>query len=207
MIRRPPRSTLFPYTTLFRSQGARRPRRIEWQLARSVAQESDSAVAHLLRRLGPVRQAELGIQPFQGNQSLPVQSEARLRPQNPPDRFVKAGPGDATGADRCLESLKRSVWDWRHQQDISPGQKRAHGGFSGAAIRVTPSMLSASVTTSPLKPRSFRSRSVRIRGDSVAGTRSGSTAGTARWAVMMLLTPAAIAARKEIGRASCRERV
>src|SRR3712207_8648767 len=27
MIRRPPRSTLFPYTTLFRSAGARRPRR------------------------------------------------------------------------------------------------------------------------------------------------------------------------------------
>src|SRR3712207_7607255 len=25
MIRRPPRSTLFPYTTLFRSQGGRRP--------------------------------------------------------------------------------------------------------------------------------------------------------------------------------------
>src|SRR2546426_7375090 len=75
MIRRPPRSTLFPYTTLFRSQGARRPRRIEWQLARSVAQESDSAVAHLLRRLGPVRQAELGIQPFQGNRSEEHTSE------------------------------------------------------------------------------------------------------------------------------------
>src|SRR3712207_8750516 len=28
MIRRPPRSTLFPYTTLFRSDGVRRPRRI-----------------------------------------------------------------------------------------------------------------------------------------------------------------------------------
>src|SRR3712207_8278786 len=27
MIRRPPRSTLFPYTTLFRSRGARRSRR------------------------------------------------------------------------------------------------------------------------------------------------------------------------------------
>src|SRR5260370_29617835 len=27
MIRRPPRSTLFPYTTLFRSQGRRPPRR------------------------------------------------------------------------------------------------------------------------------------------------------------------------------------
>src|SRR5687768_17721718 len=28
MIRRPPRSTLFPYTTLFRSQFRRRPRRL-----------------------------------------------------------------------------------------------------------------------------------------------------------------------------------
>src|SRR5256885_11532680 len=28
MIRRPPRSTLFPYTTLFRSQAARTPRRL-----------------------------------------------------------------------------------------------------------------------------------------------------------------------------------
>src|SRR2546427_9400250 len=28
MIRRPPRSTLFPYTTLFRSPGRRRPRRL-----------------------------------------------------------------------------------------------------------------------------------------------------------------------------------
>src|SRR2546421_5786913 len=29
MIRRPPRSTLFPYTTLFRSQGAQSPARAE----------------------------------------------------------------------------------------------------------------------------------------------------------------------------------
>src|SRR3712207_8461368 len=29
MIRRPPRSTLFPYTTLFRSRGAKPPRRYE----------------------------------------------------------------------------------------------------------------------------------------------------------------------------------
>src|SRR3712207_8866657 len=29
MIRRPPRSTLFPYTTLFRSEAARMPRRTE----------------------------------------------------------------------------------------------------------------------------------------------------------------------------------
>src|SRR2546425_5875913 len=33
MIRRPPRSTLFPYTTLFRSPGRPRPRRLrdDWQ--------------------------------------------------------------------------------------------------------------------------------------------------------------------------------
>src|SRR5438132_8598356 len=30
MIRRPPRSTLFPYTTLFRSRFARRGRLLEW---------------------------------------------------------------------------------------------------------------------------------------------------------------------------------
>src|SRR5260221_7724846 len=30
MIRRPPRSTLFPYTTLFRSVGARRSGRLGW---------------------------------------------------------------------------------------------------------------------------------------------------------------------------------
>src|SRR3712207_8454551 len=29
MIRRPPRSALFPYTTLFRSRGSRRPRRAD----------------------------------------------------------------------------------------------------------------------------------------------------------------------------------
>src|SRR6266498_4000853 len=33
MIRRPPRSTLFPYTTLFRSQDARRPARVRLGLA------------------------------------------------------------------------------------------------------------------------------------------------------------------------------
>src|SRR5436309_9345606 len=40
MIRRPPRSTLFPYTTLFRSGGARagrsRTRRGEWGCGRSA---------------------------------------------------------------------------------------------------------------------------------------------------------------------------
>src|SRR5258705_12856516 len=40
MIRRPPRSTLFPYTTLFRSQGRRdaaRPDRAAWAVQRLLA--------------------------------------------------------------------------------------------------------------------------------------------------------------------------
>src|SRR4051812_49986588 len=35
MIRRPPRSTLFPYTTLFRSHAGGRPRRSTWSSANS----------------------------------------------------------------------------------------------------------------------------------------------------------------------------
>src|SRR3712207_8067943 len=39
MIRRPPRSTLFPYTTLFRSRGVRRraPRRRDYEDGRALA--------------------------------------------------------------------------------------------------------------------------------------------------------------------------
>src|SRR5204862_7260748 len=36
MIRRPPRSTLFPYTTLFRSSGANTPTRRCWRLGGST---------------------------------------------------------------------------------------------------------------------------------------------------------------------------
>src|SRR2546421_11876387 len=45
MIRRPPRSTLFPYTTLFRS--CRTP-----QMARSQSQQSDGTADRVLRRGG-----------------------------------------------------------------------------------------------------------------------------------------------------------
>src|SRR2546429_2982548 len=36
MIRRPPRSTLFPYTTLFRSSRGAKPRQLEWHLGDKV---------------------------------------------------------------------------------------------------------------------------------------------------------------------------
>src|SRR2546427_9248720 len=54
MIRRPPRSTLFPYTTLFRPLGARRGRRrgepAQRQLERRVGIERDGAVELLVAR-------------------------------------------------------------------------------------------------------------------------------------------------------------
>src|SRR2546429_3855769 len=41
MIRRPPRSTLFPYTTLFRSPPRRGPRSLWWRSVRSPSACSD----------------------------------------------------------------------------------------------------------------------------------------------------------------------
>src|SRR3712207_7220198 len=49
MIRRPPRSTLFPYTTLFRSEAGRGPQQPE--LAGAAA---DDAGAHRPVQVGPV---------------------------------------------------------------------------------------------------------------------------------------------------------
>src|SRR2546430_3946848 len=45
MIRRPPRSTLFPYTTLFRSQGEQDPTDSLWRAARRAFNRGDYASA------------------------------------------------------------------------------------------------------------------------------------------------------------------
>src|SRR5256885_3158633 len=63
MIRRPPRSTLFPYTTLFRSQPVRHHHRAG--SGRTASPRSDSAQrrGHLSHRFGPrvrVARATLG---------------------------------------------------------------------------------------------------------------------------------------------------
>src|SRR2546425_12975042 len=60
MIRRPPRSTLFPYTTLFRSSGAMRTRRSRCSSARDRCSRS-SAAARMARTRGwraPTRSEE-----------------------------------------------------------------------------------------------------------------------------------------------------
>src|SRR5688572_32402053 len=56
MIRRPPRSTLFPYTTLFRSNP-----------------EAETAVVHVTYQLtdGPVREQDLSVAP-RSRSSIPV---------------------------------------------------------------------------------------------------------------------------------------
>src|SRR3712207_8918070 len=46
MIRRPPRSTLFPYTTLFRSAHIRRCCEIARDLAQALAHAHDQGVTH-----------------------------------------------------------------------------------------------------------------------------------------------------------------
>src|SRR2546426_1614431 len=64
MIRRPPRSTLFPYTTLFRSHRA--PLELEQNVARLEAGLGGGAVRHYfvdehaLRVLGAERASQLG---------------------------------------------------------------------------------------------------------------------------------------------------
>src|SRR2546421_5684628 len=66
MIRRPPRSTLFPYTTLFRSHGSgaaganrirrareiqrRKPRSARWLLARNSVERSEEHTSELQSR-------------------------------------------------------------------------------------------------------------------------------------------------------------
>src|SRR2546430_13730068 len=56
MIRRPPRSTLFPYTTLFRSVPCLRQRRIERR--QDLFRTSDGIRTHPRKRIGHVKNGE-----------------------------------------------------------------------------------------------------------------------------------------------------
>src|SRR5258708_15183222 len=91
MIRRPPRSTLFPYTTLFRSSAQREPVRDEGltiSLAHSiVADEPTLAEASLMMESVPGAVAT-GSQPTQRSRSLPVRSEEHTSELQSPDHLV-----------------------------------------------------------------------------------------------------------------------
>src|SRR3712207_8049829 len=69
MIRRPPRSTLFPYTTLFRSADRREP-----QAGQQGAGDEDGDLRRRLERIGALeegggrRQQPLPLQPHRGGE-------------------------------------------------------------------------------------------------------------------------------------------
>src|SRR2546430_10134726 len=61
MIRRPPRSTLFPYTTLFRSGGERRTPARTPRRSRSRPRSRRRQLAHRAPRGREVRELHLGV--------------------------------------------------------------------------------------------------------------------------------------------------
>src|SRR3712207_3964260 len=68
MIRRPPRSTLFPYTTLFRSSFRLAARERDYMRARGKETVLMHARAFVAQRLAPARPANDGKQtPFRGH--------------------------------------------------------------------------------------------------------------------------------------------
>src|SRR3712207_8553675 len=65
MIRRPPRSTLFPYTTLFRSQGPRLHRRgVRAQHEPVLRRVDEERVLHLARRVVRVEVQRVEVEPL-----------------------------------------------------------------------------------------------------------------------------------------------
>src|SRR3712207_6879276 len=87
MIRRPPRSTLFPYTTLFRSERAERRRR---------------ALDH--EREGHVLELDL---PARGPQSARDVVDARLAPGQPGRAIAAVGGGDPRSEEHTSELQSR----------------------------------------------------------------------------------------------------
>src|SRR5260370_10217385 len=73
MIRRPPRSTLFPYTTLFRSlvvQDAQLGHQVRLRLVRLVPGEADQAEGQEQRLAGPVDRSEEHTSELQSHLNL-----------------------------------------------------------------------------------------------------------------------------------------
>src|ERR1035438_8221811 len=97
MIRRPPRSTLFPYTTLFRSNDtAKRPRSARrgpisaWRASRSEEHTSElQSLRHLVCRLLLEKK----------KYRTPLPPRSTLAPGAGPPAPLRCGPANATGGD------------------------------------------------------------------------------------------------------------
>src|SRR5947208_13331885 len=85
MIRRPPRSTLFPYTTLFRSSRRRRRGRSRFALARPPADRSPSTPTESART--PCRRARRK-RSGRAPRAVPSRSEEHTSELQSPDHLV-----------------------------------------------------------------------------------------------------------------------
>src|SRR2546425_9291944 len=102
MIRRPPRSTLFPYTTLFRSQAAEELRQRLVQIARIPGLER-----HLHLVLG-IRELRIGAEERSEEHTSELQSLAYLV-----CRLLLEKKKKNTKNDMLLTRRKHTVW-YRH---------------------------------------------------------------------------------------------
>src|SRR2546422_6881734 len=101
MIRRPPRSTLFPYTTLFRSR-VRRHRRAGRRVALAEALEvSDPSLAHHQDDRARVLRSEEHTSELQSRLHLVCRLllEKKKNKQEMPSRYTKCGQARRSRAD------------------------------------------------------------------------------------------------------------
>src|SRR5438874_4634987 len=100
MIRRPPRSTLFPYTTLFRSDGLRHERGVDLGLADLHDVDGDIRIRHLGHDLAQLLRSEEHTSELQSRRDLVCRlllekkkrSEAKTASKGPsPQTFEEVG--------------------------------------------------------------------------------------------------------------------
>src|SRR2546425_12483365 len=123
MIRRPPRSTLFPYTTLFRSQRKRHGRREQRiALRASVAQREHQRKEHERQRGGREQLAVVPRRGVRGNQPRQLVGEPRDDRSGPgypeaPEQEV----GEQAGEDVMYEEAQVSRRGDRDDKAQQPG--------------------------------------------------------------------------------------
>src|SRR5258708_33978462 len=99
MIRRPPRSTLFPYTTLFRSQQGAKNRKPNYALLDEDRQES---IVRRGRRITFIKANRFSQNTADDNpERIRSNTKERMRAENLPARF----PNDRTPGERPWPKL------------------------------------------------------------------------------------------------------
>src|SRR3712207_9588031 len=103
MIRRPPRSTLFPYTTLFRSPRTRgrwgrkgQTHIVEWREIEGFEAEQRQGATHLLAAFEEMKPADLATVIHE----LPAKRRAEIAAALDDERLASAQIGRASGRER-----------------------------------------------------------------------------------------------------------